>query len=200
MNEDATSHLPAPRGKKFLEWIKSKAQGRYGEAVLTVIAFTESSVFIVPPDVVIIAMILSGVRGWKRIAALTTFASVLGGVVGYGIGYLLLESVGKWIIDLYSLEEEVMRLGDVFNENAFVSIFIAAFTPIPYKAFTISAGIFKIDLVIFILASLMGRGLRFFGVSYVVFRWGTQTLRLLEKYLLVGTLLFLLVILVALLL
>ena len=121
------------------------------------IAFIESSVFLVPPDVLLIPMTLAKPRRWIWYGFLTVTGSVLGGVAGYFIGWGLWESMGKAIVQFYHFEKEVGILADRYETHAFWTVFAAAFTPIPYKIITISAGLFKISLRTMIVASIIGR-------------------------------------------
>jgi len=113
------------------------------------------------------AIITSGQRHrWLYFATLTTIFSVLGGLFGYLIGFVFYDTVGRFIIEAYDLADEIVMVGVKFEANAFWTILIAAFTPIPYKVFTLAAGFFKIDIWTFIIASIIGRGLRFYLVAW----------------------------------
>ena len=119
---------------------------------------------------------------WIYYASLTTITSVLGGVVGYFVGMFLFDVVGVPIIKLYALEAQIEKVGTLFAQNAFLAIFISAFTPIPYKAFTLSAGFFSISFPVFIIASLIGRALRFFGVAFLAQKFGQALGNLIFAY------------------
>ncbi|MDP3989058.1 MAG: VTT domain-containing protein [bacterium] len=142
----------------------------------------ESSVFPVPPDVLLIPMVLSGHPRPYYLAGLVTVGSVVGGVLGYSVGAIFFETLGVRLVELYSLADEVSQVSVYFDQNAFVAIFLSAFTPIPYKVFTISAGLFHISLVQFIVASLVGRGARFYLEVFVVKRYGKELGQLFFKY------------------
>ncbi len=161
--------------KKMVSWVEKFAEHKRSEAILFWVAFTESSFFLVPPDVLIIAILSHHIKkAWVRIASITTAGSVLGGIFGYAIGYYFYQFIGLPVIQFYNLEEQVTHVGKLFNDNAFMAILIAAFTPIPYKVFTIAGGLFSINLFTFIVASIMGRGARFFLVAYLSNRFGQR--------------------------
>lgn len=161
--------------KKLVNWVEKFAEHKRSEAILFWFAFAESSFFLVPPDVLIIAILSHHIkRAWIRIASIATVGSVLGGLLGYAIGYFFYQYIGLPVIQFYNLEEQVTHVGVLFNDNAFVSILIASFTPIPYKVFTIAGGLFSINLITFITASLVGRGARYFLVAYLSDRFGER--------------------------
>jgi membrane protein YqaA with SNARE-associated domain len=134
------------------------------------IAFLESSVFPIPPDVMIVPMVLARPKDAWRIAAVATVASVVGGLAGYAIGYFLLETVGQWIIDLYGLAPRVAAYQAAYAEWGLWIILIKGLTPIPYKLVTIASGIAEFSLVAFTLASIATRGARFFLLAALL-RW-----------------------------
>lgn len=146
------------------------------------IAFMESSFFPIPPDVLLIAMTLGKRRNWYVYAAICTLGSVCGALLGYFIGWGLFETVGKFIVSTYHLEEMIQIVGRKYQENAFLTIFTAAFTPIPYKAITITAGLFKISLGILVVASAIGRAGRFFMVALSLRVFGKKIEDSIEKY------------------
>lgn len=160
------------------------ANHKHSLLALFVVAFTESSFFLVPPDVLIIAMLIHTVKKhWIRIATVSTVGSVLGGVFGYFIGKVFYNIIGVPIINAYGLQAQVLHVQTLFQENAFLSILVAAFTPIPYKVFTISAGLFSVNIFTFIIASIIGRGTRFFLVAYFTNKFGIKAKELiLEKW------------------
>ena len=146
------------------------------------ISFIESSVFLIPPDILLIPMVLARPKRWFGYAALTTVGSVLGGIAGYYIGFALWESVGKAIVAFYHAGPYVDIIKHQYELHAFATIFTAAFTPIPYKVITIAAGLFRISLFTLIIASVIGRGLRFFLVAGAVGYWGDPIRVFIEKY------------------
>ena len=133
--------------------------------VLGIVAFLESSIFPIPPDAMIVPMVLARPREAWRIAMVATVASVVGGLAGYLIGYALLETVGQWIIELYGLADRVAEYQAAYNRWGLWIILIKGLTPIPYKLVTIASGMAHFSLPVFILASILTRGLRFFLVA-----------------------------------
>lgn len=170
-------------------WLEHNADSWMAQVVLFIIAFLEASVFPVPPSIVLLGMVGFGGRTrWVYLATLTTLASVLGGIFGYIIGSVLFDTVGVWVIDTYNLADDVVRIGEMFESHAFLANLIAAFTPIPYKAFTIASGFFAISLVPFVLASIIGRGTRFFIVAFFGDILHEHFMRYFTIYATVGTL------------
>ena len=100
--------------------------------------------------------------------------SVAGGIVGYAIGFFLFEVIGKTIVSTYGLEEEMARVAELFEENAYWAIFIAGFSPLPYKLFTLGGGLFNISFTTFVFASILGRAARFYLVSYLAYKFGKR--------------------------
>ena len=179
-------------------WVSKYAKSRHAEKWLTFFAFIEASFFPLPPSALMVAILSSGERykRWIYYSLLTTTASVLGGLFGYLIGFVFYDSIGQSIIDAYNLGKESVIVGTMFKENAFWAIFVAAFTPIPYKIFTLSAGFFKINIFTFIIASLLGRGIRFLLVGYVMKLLGQRAGEKFMKYLNLGALIVTIVIIV----
>jgi membrane protein YqaA with SNARE-associated domain len=171
------------------DWMRAKAHGAHAKWWLFLTAFTESSFLPLPPDFLLITILIAGAHRWHYYAGLTTLGSVLGGIFGYLIGALFFSLFGEMIVSVYHLEEELLYVGERFASNAFLAIFLSAFTPIPYKIFTISAGLFRVSLPVFLLASLVGRGLRFYLVAYSVKIFGVHMGKFLFRYFNVITLL-----------
>lgn len=184
MNNQAIANYANPLVwiRKSYDWTVSWARTPYALLALFGIAFIESSFFPVPPDILLIAMVVAERNNWLRDAAVCTIGSVCGAFLGYFIGWALYETVGKMIISAYHLEAAIDFIGLQFQKNAFLAIFTAAFTPIPYKAFTISAGIFGIPLITLINASIAGRAGRFFLVAASLRIFGKKISDSIEKY------------------
>lgn len=145
------------------------------------LSFAESSFFPIPPDVMLAPMTLARPSGWWRLAALTTVASVFGGLLGYALGSLAFETLEPWIRDA-GYWQGYVRARAWFQEWGFWAVFVAGFSPIPYKVFTIAAGSLSMVLLPFIVASAIGRGLRFFLVAGLM-AWGGERLEnLLGRY------------------
>ena len=170
--------------RRLYDWVLSWAETSYGVPVLGILAFAEASFFPVPPDVLLMALALA--MPWKsyRFALVATIGSVAGGALGYLIGWGLWDTVGPYF---YQYVPGVTvagfnQVGGLFEQYGFWIIFAAGFTPIPYKIFTIAAGVFSVNFPIFMLASLIGRGLRFFLVAAMFYYFGKPARRLIEKY------------------
>jgi membrane protein YqaA with SNARE-associated domain len=170
------------RKKQLRDWVLRWAHSAHSQAALFLLSFSESAFFPVPPDLLLIAILSAGAKHWLYYAGVTLLGSVLGGLFGYFIGWGLYETVGYRIVDFYNLNEAINIIGMKYSEHAFLTVFIAAFTPIPYKVITISAGLFKVEFFAFIAASLVGRGARFFAVAFLMRLFGRQLARMLYKY------------------
>ncbi len=163
---------------------------RHAMWALALIAFVESSVFPIPPDLLIIPMVLAATaRAW-RIAAVATAASVLGGLLGYGIGAGLYEAVGEPILVLYGYQEKFAAFSAAYNEWGAWIVFTAGFSPLPYKIFTIASGVTELNLAVFLVASLVSRGARFFIVAGLLWYFGEPIRRFIENNLPALTLAF----------
>ncbi len=172
------------------DWTMGLAGHRHAMVALAVIAFAESSFFPIPPDVLIIPMVLAvRARAW-RIAAVATAASLLGGLAGYGIGALLFDSVGAPLLELYGYGAAFEDFKLRYQEWGAWIVFGAGFTPIPYKVFTIASGVMDLDLLVFTLASAVSRGARFFLVAALLWHFGPPIRRFIETYLAQVTLVF----------
>ena len=187
------SFLKWPRQKirDVYSWMVGFAETKNAERALAGFAFIESSFFPIPPDPLLIATTTVQPKKWVRFATICTVFSVLGGLLGYLIGMLLFESVGQWVISTYHLESEFINLKESFQDNGFLAIFAAAFTPIPYKLITISAGVVNLNIVVFIVASIVGRAGRFFLVAFLMHKLGEKYKDQIEKYIDVLSLAFL---------
>lgn len=168
--------------KRMYDWTIAWARTKQAPYALFGVAFIESSFFPIPPDVLLIAMVVANRKKWFRYTLICTLGSVLGALFGYCIGWTLYESVGKRILDLYNLHGIMDIVGRKYEENAFLTVFTAAFTPIPYKVITIAAGLFKISLGVLVSASLIGRFARFFLVAGSLRLFGKKISDSIEKY------------------
>ncbi len=171
--------------RRIYAWVLHWAETPYGTPALFVISFAESSFFPIPPDVLQIALSVSKPRSSFYFAAVSTVASVLGGILGWLIGWALWNAVDELFYNYVpGVSRENMRyVGGLYQGNAFGAIFAAAFTPIPFKVFTLSAGVFHeyVSLSTLIIASSLGRSARFFLVATLVFFFGPKVRRFLEK-------------------
>src|SRR3989344_2580215 len=163
-------------------WVLSWADSKYSTLSLCILAFTESSFFPIPPDTLQLALSISKPKRSYWYAFLASIFSVLGGILGYFIGVFLFESVGKVIIQAFGYQAQFQQVGLLYQSHAFLAITAAAFTPIPYKVFTIAAGVWKISLATLIAASVVGRSGRFFLVATFTYFMGERVRTLVDKY------------------
>jgi len=167
--------------RRLYDWTLDLAAQPYAFWALALIAFVESSIFPIPPDVVLIPMILAARdKAWK-IAAVCTVASVIGGLAGYGIGHFLFEEVGRPMLAFYHYDAKFASFQDTYNEWGAWAVFIAGVTPFPYKVITILSGTTGLDLPVFIVSSVLARGLRFFIVAALLWHFGTPIRAFIEK-------------------
>ncbi len=170
--------------RRLYDWILSWADTPYGVPVLAVLAFIEASFFPIPPDVLLMALALALPKKAYRFALVASLGSVAGGALGYLIGWGLWDSVGPWFFQYIPgvTPEGFAQVGGLFEQYGFWIIFAAGFTPIPYKIFTIAAGVFSLNFPVFMLASLIGRSLRFFLVAALFYAMGEPARKLIDKY------------------
>lgn len=167
--------------RKVYDWMMMQAAGPHAERALFIIAFAESSFFPIPPDVMLVPMVLARPERALRYVLIATVASVLGGLLGYAIGYFLLENVGSWIIDLYGLGDRMAQFQQAYADWGLWIILIKGLTPIPYKLVTIASGVAHFNLPTFILASIVTRGLRFLMVALLLRHFGQPIRTFIEK-------------------
>ena len=168
--------------KKCLELAAHKSSKYY----LAIVSFVESSFFPIPPDVMIIPMVISKKNDFIKIFLIATIFSVLGGILGYLIGALFID-IGMQIMSLYNYEDKLINLkNNLLNRDGFYAwlgiLFLAGFTPLPYKVFTIASGLIGFNILIFILISMISRGLRFFIVSYFSYKFGDLFTQFMDKH------------------
>jgi membrane protein YqaA with SNARE-associated domain len=192
--------------RKLYNWVLHWAETPYGLPALVIISFTESSFFPLPPDILLIPLVLGKTSKWLRIALWCTIASVLGGMLGYAIGVFAWETIGKWIVENIAHVNLIMvdnrldialpgYLTDNFGDklggkylfqvydkwNAWI-VFAFGLTPLPYKLITITAGVAKVNLPIFILTSIAARACRFFMVAWILKTWGPKAKEFIDRY------------------
>lgn len=188
--------------RRIYDWVLSWADSRYGFIALLVVAFCESSFFPIPPDVLLIPLVLGATHRYWHYALGTTIASVVGGIFGYGIGFFAWQTLGRWLVEKVMAIELLMvngrqdvalpgYLASILNENYLFQtfdsynawiVFVFGLTPLPYKLVTISAGFTQTNPVVFTLASIGARGLRFFVVAYLIYRFGEGAKRFIDNY------------------
>ncbi len=169
--------------RRIYDWTMGLAGHRHALWALVTVAFLESSVFPVPPDILIIPMILAVRENAWRIAAVATIASVIGGFLGYAIGSVLFDTVGQPLLEFYGTLESFSDFQALYQEWGVWIVAGAGFTPFPYKVITIASGVADLDLAVFTVASVVSRGARFFLVAALLWRFGPPVRVFIEKYL-----------------
>ncbi|MDE3269424.1 MAG: DedA family protein [Pseudomonadota bacterium] len=190
--------------RSLYDWVLTWAHSPYALPALAVVAFAESSFFLIPPDVLLIPMVLSKRHKYLAFASTATLASVLGGLAGYLLGYFAWQTLGVWLVEHVMRVELIEVAGrldialpayianflalespylfQAFAQyNAWV-VFVFALTPLPYKLITISAGFAQVNILVFMLASLAARGARFFAVALIMHRYGATAQTFIDKY------------------
>ena len=168
--------------KKCLDLAAHKSSKYY----LAIVSFIESSFFPIPPDVMVIPMVISKKDDFLKIFLITTIFSVLGGILGYFIGAFFFD-MGMQVMTFYGYEDRLISLkNNLINSEGFYAwlsiLFLAGFTPLPYKVFTIASGLIGFNILVFIVISLISRGLRFFIVSYLSYKFGNLFTKFMEKH------------------
>ncbi len=167
--------------KSIYDWCMKLVSGRYALSALCAVSFVESSFFPIPPDLFLIPLILARRTEAFKIALYTTIASVIGGVFGYGIGYFLYDTVGIAILNFFHYTQKFEEFRHLYNEYGAWIVFGAGITPFPYKIITIASGVTHLNLVVFMVASIIARGLRFFLIAGLLWKYGTPMKTYIEK-------------------
>ena len=168
--------------RKLYDWVLHWAETPYGSWALFLLAFCESSFFPIPPDVLLIALAVAIPKRSFRYAMICSAGSVLGGCLGYLIGWQFMAGIGERIIAFYGLTQKIDYIQSLYMAYDAWAIGIAGFTPIPYKVFTISAGAFHINFMVFVIASLVSRSARFFLVGGLIYIFGPKIQAFIDKY------------------
>lgn len=176
--------------KRLYDSTMAKARSKDSTKWLAAVSFAESSFFPLPPDLLLIPMVIANRRAWWKLATLCTLASVVGGIAGYMIGYFLYETVGRWVIDFYQLTDKFEALRQTFVEYGAEILIIKGMTPIPYKLLTITAGVAHLNLGVFIGASIISRAIRFYLVAALLYFFGEPIRVFIEKRLTLVTSVF----------
>ena len=176
--------------RKLYDWVMGLAGSRHAPASLAVVSFAESSFFPIPPDVMLAPMVLARPDRAFVYAGICTAASVVGGLLGYAIGFYL-EPVGLWLLSVLGKADTFEASKALFQQHGAWVILIKGLTPIPFKLITIASGIFQFNLALFLALCVVTRGARFFLVAFVLKRWGPPMLAIVEKRLALFTVLFL---------
>ncbi|MEL6208256.1 MAG: YqaA family protein [Pseudomonadota bacterium] len=167
--------------RRLYDWTLSMAGHQHAMWVLAAVAFIESSVFPIPPDVLMIPMILATPHRAFKIAAVAMVASVLGGLLGYAIGFFFYEQIGQPILERLGKAEAMAEFNATFNGVGFWAVLVAGLTPFPYKVITIMSGWTAMPLATFVVTSIVARGLRFFIVAALLWKFGEPIRDFIEK-------------------
>ncbi|MFS8637175.1 MAG: YqaA family protein [Gemmatimonadota bacterium] len=170
--------------RRLYDWVLSWAETRHGPAALGVLSFAESSFFPIPPDPLLMALALGAPRRALYFATICTAASVAGGIAGYAMGWGIWAAIDDFFFAYVPgvTPEAFESVRALYERWDFWAVFIAGFTPIPYKVFTLSSGVFGISFPVFIVASLVGRGLRFFLLAGLIYFFGPGIQGFIDRY------------------
>ncbi|MBR3773337.1 MAG: DedA family protein [Alistipes sp.] len=175
--------------KRLYDWMLSWGNSRWGAVALFLFAFAESSFFPIPPDVLLIALCLGAVARSFRFAAICTAGSILGAMLGYAIGFFAWQTtageytaLAHFFFNHVFSVEAFEKVGALYDQYNFWIVFTAGFTPLPYKIFTITGGLFHINFVMFLIASIISRGLRFFLIAGLIWKFGAPIKGFIDKY------------------
>ncbi|PID71991.1 MAG: cytochrome B [Desulfobulbus propionicus] len=174
-----------------MEWIQTPA----GIWALFFIAVAESSFFPLPPDVFLIALCVAAPRKSFTFAAICAVGSIVGGIIGYGLGLGFMDTLGQSILDMYGLEGKYATVQELYQRYDAWAVGAAGFTPLPYKLFTITAGAFNINFVTFVFMSILARSARFFLVAGLIYKFGAPVQHFINRYFNILTIVFLVVLL-----
>lgn len=168
--------------RRLYDWILHWADTPYGSWALFLLAFCESSFFPIPPDILLIALAVAVPAKALRYALICSVGSVLGGALGYLIGSQFMAAIGERIVAFYGLEGKVRLIEEIYQRYDAWAVGVAGFTPIPYKVFTIAAGMFKVNFSVFLIASLVSRSARFFLLGGLIYAFGPRIQRFIDRY------------------
>ena len=167
--------------RRLYDWVIGLAGHRHAVPALAVISFAESSFFPIPPDVMLIPMIVANrARAWL-IATVCTISSVVGGIAGYAIGFFLWDSIGRRLVDFYGYSHQFETFQGWYNDYGLLIVFVAGITPLPYKVFTIASGVTGLPLATFVAGSVVSRGIRFFAEAALLWWIGEPIRAFVEK-------------------
>jgi membrane protein YqaA with SNARE-associated domain len=169
--------------RRLYDWTMSLAASKDAEKALFGVSFIESSVFPIPPDVMLIPMVVARRAQWFRIATICTVASVLGALAGYAIGMFLYEQIALPVLSFYGKADLIDQFKDSYALYGGWAVLFAAVTPFPFKVLTIASGALGLNLPVFIAASIVGRSMRFYLVSWLLYHFGEPIRVFIEKHL-----------------
>ena len=168
--------------RSLYNWTLKKAEHKYSSWILSIVSFSESSFFPIPPDVLLIPMIIAKrTKAWTY-ALICTLSSVIGGIAGYAIGFFLFNSIGILIVEFYHLSNSFNIFENYYKEYGILIVLGAGFTPFPFKFITIASGVFSLNIFLFILTAFVARGLRFYLLACLLFIFGEKIKILIDKY------------------
>jgi membrane protein YqaA with SNARE-associated domain len=184
LDTPSTADAALRRGpvRRLYDWTISWADRPGGTWALFMLAVAESSFFPIPPDVLLIALAIGRPKRALWFALVCTVGSVIGGMIGYYIGFSLFEQVGRPVLEFYGATEKFDQVGQLYRENLVLALGTAGFTPIPYKVFTIAGGAFAVPFLPFVLISVVSRGLRFFLVAGLIYALGPRVKTFIDRY------------------
>jgi len=168
--------------RSLYDWVVGFSERPNAVRTLFVIAFAESSFFPIPPDVLLIPLAIGNPRRALRFAALCTAGSSLGALLGYWLGLEFYELIGRPIVEFYAVGEQYERVQVLYQQWDAVAIAVAGFTPIPFKIFTIAAGLFEINLITFVVVVVLSRGARFFLLGGLIWWFGPSIQNIVDRY------------------
>ncbi len=168
--------------KNIYNWTLKKAEHKNAKWYLGFISFAESSFFPIPPDILLIPMALASKAKALFYAFICTLFSVLGGILGYVIGYFFYNSLGVYIVELYHLENSFNIFENYYKEFGILIVLGAGITPFPYKFITIASGVFGLNIFLFAIVSIIGRGLRFYLIAILLYFFGEKIRLIIDRY------------------
>ena len=176
--------------RKLYDWVFNKSKHPKAPWFLAIISFLESSVFPIPPDIILIPMIIANKSKAWWLAFICTISSVAGGIAGYCIGSFFYSTIGTIIINYYALQDQFISFENLYKQYGILIILGASFTPFPFKFITIASGLFHLNIFLFILCSLLGRGFRFYLITILLTIFGDIVKKFIDRYFNLLTLLF----------
>ena len=168
--------------RNLYDWTLRQSSKKFAPWFLAFISFVESSFFPIPPDIILIPMIIAKRTKAFIYASICTISSVIGGLFGYLIGFIFFNSIGIILVNFYGMSEYIENLKEYYNNYGVWFVLVAGFTPVPFKIITIASGLFQLNLFIFILCSFFARGLRFYLISGLLYLYGEAIKYFIEKY------------------
>jgi membrane protein YqaA with SNARE-associated domain len=160
---------------KFIKWSEKVANSKHALKTLFWVSFAESCISPFPAYFLVLFILAHKVKhSWKKVATVATISSVLGGILGYIIGFYFFKYLGQPILDFYHLQNDFNAFGDKLHNNEFWILLVAAMTPIPYKITAIASGLFAVNFPLFMLTSVLGRGIKFFIISFLTSKYGVK--------------------------